>query len=308
VITNKKFINNTSYKAHMASKIVDITPKNWHKYRDFLVQCMQREFPKDEQLTEQDLFHRVSHPTEYKGDANHFVTVIEQDSPLGFLIFHAYSTPSEPIALLEYGAVLGNNKSQGYGSKMMTDANEKLKNLGVVDIIGECEPVPRIVGCKVHQDLPNSYKGDGENIIFARGNLNKQLEGIEKRNKLWEKLGSIIVKDFPYCQPNLNPEVHESYAGEHRVPLDMQIFFVGEERSFSGQRLKEIATSIARFNYHLGEQTEQFIDLQTRVDHAGNKFSADSSFRAMPFSVLYQMPCVVEAYQQLGLRHNDNRS
>ncbi len=292
------------------TRIIEMSSQNWSKYKPFLVRAMQSEFPKDEQLTESDIAARVLQREAHNGKALHLVHVVEKETheghePVGMIIFHRYATSTSPTSLIEYTATLSQEKSKGYGKELVESAKHVLAGEGVEDIVLETEIVPRIITNRVHTDMDKCYTKKYDHTIYTRGELSKKFKGIDARNMFWERQGFDIIEDLAYCQPNLDPDVHEEYPCQHRVPLDLQIASLkcsGEDlRQVPVERVKAILRALAELNYNLGENTESLLDFELGMTHSGKRVLEVPHFEVVPYTSLIRQPNTELAFTLLDI-------
>ncbi|MCX6707202.1 MAG: GNAT family N-acetyltransferase [Candidatus Woesearchaeota archaeon] len=284
--------------------VVDITEKNWGKYKEFLVNSMA-ELPKDERLGKIDIRRRVMQPYEFEGRARHFVKVLENSKIKGFIIFYRYRTESSPIGMIEYAVIIGDDTGKGYGSELVSRAKDCLRDMGVSEVVIETEPVPRAVSYIAHEDIKGrSYIIKDGQTIFTTGNLKKGFEAIDRRNEFWRRSGFNIIQDLAYCQPNLDSSLAEIYAGQHRVPLDLQIVDINKNSAMSiaSRRVREILCALAEMNYDLGKGTNDFVGLQIKSSHSGIDLRADVELNAVPYTEMLRKQEVKSAFSKLELK------
>lgn len=286
---------------YMGTNIVEISQKNWQRYKYFLLRIMQSEFPINQQLSERQIYYRIANREEFNGRAMHRIAVVEKVAPVGFIVFHRYATDGTPIGLIEYTAVEGVNKSQGHGKTLVDYAKDTLEKEGVDRVVIEVDMVPRVVSW-VHEDIsdfPITYVGHGTRYMIIKG-TGARWDETDRKKCFWEDNGFRIISSFPYTQWDLAREKVEG-----RVPLDLHVTRLsGADNSMIPvPDLRQLVYAIAEQNYKVPD-AQGFVALQFNQDYLGRKLNDGSvkHIEVVSYSTMLNHPDMVEAMKIFNLK------
>lgn len=265
-----------------------ITHTNFSRYKRVLEAIMKKEFPPNERLTPEQIKSRVVlTPRENK---ENYVYVLTAEDAYSMVISPHMMENGQTLGLIEYCATFGNSKGKGLGKRLI----EHLLNLNISSqYVLETEAVPRMVQIPIHSDIKRYYKINKEYIILNGQANKKALEGIEKRNRFWERSGFEILEPVGYCQPQLDTSITEVYTGQFRVPLDLQI--LSGNKSISKEELVRIIRLLA-INYEDVITPEDHVKIATRSHDAG-EFNLNEKITPIPFLQLWESDRVKTAIE-----------